>query len=324
MDAQGEMSKLGEKSFFARPEGKTGMVVMAAGFGAGAFTLYHFLPFLITLLENTLYAGLLGGALVVLSSPIWSTKVRTLTSYMFRSAMRKITGFFITIDPIGIMKNYIEDLQKNLSKMERQIANLRGQIQKLKDIIAKNKEKADHSLEIASVAKRTNNKAALTVNARQASRLGNSNEQLKALLTKLETLYKILLKLKDVSKLTVEDITNEVQVQEEKHEAMKASYGAFTSAMNILKGNGDQKALYEQAMEHVANDYAMKVGEIEDFMISSEGFLASVDLDNMVFEQNALKQLEELERKSDGLFGTPAGVSSFDQAEQSEVSALYR
>jgi hypothetical protein len=99
----------------------------------------------------------------------------------------------------------------------------------------------------------------------------------------------------------VQDMESEVTIKEQERAALLASYGAFTSAMKILKGDPDSKALYDQAMEHLADDYARKVGEIENFMEVSEGFIASVDLDNLVFEQEALEKLEQLERRSDQL-----------------------
>lgn len=322
MDAQAEISKTASKSFWARPEGKTGLLFTAAAIGAAGFGLYHFLPFLITLLENTLYAGVLGAAVLVLSSPIWSSKVRTLTSYFFKSAMRKITGFFVEIDPIGILKNYIEEIKGNLSTMDKQIGNLRGHIQRLTGIIEKNTADVQQNLARAAVAKRENQKSALVLSSRQAGRLEKSNLSLAALKSKMETLYKMLAKLREVSAITAADMESEVEVKEQEYNAINAGYGAFTSAMKVLAGSSDGKQMYEQAMEHLADNYASKVGEIENSMNLFEGFIASVDLDNLVFEESALAKLEELEKSTD-LFGTPAGVSQFEE-QQSAVQSLYR
>jgi hypothetical protein len=48
------------KSFWDRPEGKTGMVFLVAGGIAASVGLYFLLPFLITLVANTLYLGGIG------------------------------------------------------------------------------------------------------------------------------------------------------------------------------------------------------------------------------------------------------------------------
>lgn len=50
------------------------------------------------------------------------------------------------------------------------------------------------------------------------------------------------------------------------------------SAMNIIAGNSDKRAMFDQAMESIADDVAMKVGEMERFMEMSSNFMDSIDL----------------------------------------------
>ncbi len=52
------------KSFWKRPEGPFGMVVLVAIIVGAGVGLYVILPFLITLLTNTLYAGALAAVLI--------------------------------------------------------------------------------------------------------------------------------------------------------------------------------------------------------------------------------------------------------------------
>jgi hypothetical protein len=325
MDIHDGMKKVAEKSFWERPEGKTGLLFTAAAVGAGGYGLYKVLPFVIKLLENTLYASLLAGALAVITMPIWNSKVRTLCSYFFRSAMRKVTGFVVEIDPIGIITNYVEDLRKNQATMQKQIANLRGVMTRLATTIEEQKQQAAQSMRIAQVAKQQNNAKALRLQAKNAGRLEESNMTLSALHGKLERLYKYLLKLQDVADTMIQDMESEVAVETRKREAIRSAHGAFSSAMKILKGNGNAKDLYDLGMESLANDYAMKMGEIENFMQVSEGFIASVDLDNMAFEQEALEKLEEMEKNTDRLFSTSRSSmpSPIAQEEQNEVVSLF-
>jgi hypothetical protein len=92
----------------------------------GGYLLYQALPTLITLASNTLYfAGLLA-ALAAVIYMVLDPKMRNLVWYVYKSIMRAITGVFVQIDPIGILKSYIEDLKDNLGKMNSQISNLKG------------------------------------------------------------------------------------------------------------------------------------------------------------------------------------------------------
>ena len=127
-DFSGNLSK--PKSFWTRPEGKTGLIFLLAILAGLGYVVFNFLPQILAFASNLL--GLVV-VLLVLGAIIYlalDPKFRTLLSYMYKSAMRKITSMFITIDPIGILKNYVEDLQDNLKKMGEQIGALRGQIRK--------------------------------------------------------------------------------------------------------------------------------------------------------------------------------------------------
>ncbi|MBK8082314.1 MAG: hypothetical protein IPK25_19795 [Saprospiraceae bacterium] len=83
------------------------------------------------MLQNTLGIVALLAILGVIIYMVLDPKWRTLASYFYKSIMRWITGIFVTIDPIGILKNYISDLESNLNKMGGQLDNLRGQMRKL-------------------------------------------------------------------------------------------------------------------------------------------------------------------------------------------------
>ncbi len=127
------LDSLKPKSFWEKPEGTTGMLFGTGLVLGGGYLLYKALPYLITLLENTLYAAGLfigvGALLYVLLDP----KFRTLIWYIYKSIMRSVTGMFVQIDPIGILESYIDSLKDNLHKMDKQIGALRGQMRKLKD-----------------------------------------------------------------------------------------------------------------------------------------------------------------------------------------------
>ena len=113
-DFSGSLPK--PKTFWGRPEGKTGLFFLLAILAGLGYVLVKFLPqilaFASSLLGLVVTLLVLGAIIYMVLDP----KMRTLVNYMYKSAMRKITSLFITIDPIGILKNYVEDLQDNLKK----------------------------------------------------------------------------------------------------------------------------------------------------------------------------------------------------------------
>ena len=106
----------------------------------------------------------------------------------------------------------------------------------------------------------------MILKSRQAGRLSESNLKLEDLYRKMEILYRVLTKMYENSQVLMEDIQDQVMVKEQERKAIHASYGAMKSAMSIMSGDPDKRAMFDMAMESIAEDVAGKVGEMEQFM----------------------------------------------------------
>lgn len=286
------------KSFWSRPEGTTGALFLAAIVGGVGY---------LALTNMTAIIGFVGAgiglvaSILVLGALIYMVldpKMRTLVSYMYKSVMRWVTGIFVTIDPVGILKNYIDDLKDNLKKMSSQIGSLKGQMRKLKTIVAENNSEIEKNMAIARKAKQMGDQKSMMLSSRKAGRLKESNGKYSALHKKMSILYRVLSKMYTNSEILLEDTVDQVKVKEQERKAIRASHSAMSSAMSIIKGDGDKRAMFDQAMEVIADDVSNKVGEMEQFMEMSTDFMNSVDLQNGVFEEQGLKMLEAYEKKS--------------------------
>lgn len=284
-------------TFWKRPEGKTGALVLGALVVGGGILLVQALPALIALAANTLYLSLMLLALGAIIYMVLDPKMRNLVWYMYKSVMRYVTGLFIQIDPIGILKSYVDDLKDNLRKMNRQISQLRGQMHKLQEMIINNKKEIAANLDLASQARDKNKESVMILKSRKAGRLKESNMKLEDLYQKMEILYRVLRKMYENSEIMLEDIQDQVMVKEQERKAIHASNSAMKSAMSIIKGDADKRAVFDQALEAIADDVSSKVGEMERFMEMSESFMSSVDLQNGVFEEEGLKMLEKWEKE---------------------------
>lgn len=286
------------KSFWSRPEGVTGALFLAALiFGVGYISISS-IAAIVGFVSTTMGAFI---SLMVLGTIVFmalDSKTRALVSYMYKSSMRWLTGLFVNIDPIGILKSYVEDLKSNLTKMNRQIAQLRGQMHKLQEIILNNKKEIDTNLNMASQAAQANKQAHMLLKSRKAGRLQESNMKLEDLYKKMEVLYRVLAKMYENSEILVEDVQDQVMVKDQERKAIIASNSAMKSAMSVIKGDPDKKAMFDAALESIADDVSQKVGEMERFMEVSQGFMQSIDLQNGVFEEEGLKMLEKWENES--------------------------
>ncbi len=286
------------KSFWTKPEGVTGAVFLIGIIGGAGFLLFSFLPAVIAMASSTLgLAGLIGALGLVIFMAL-DSKARALVSYMYKSAMRWITGLFIEINPIAILKNYVDEMTGNLKKMNKQILKLRGQMHKLKELMLNNERDIDSHLTEAKQAKKDANRQIVVIKSRKAGRLKESNMKYEQLYKKMEILYKVLKKMYDNSAILKEDVADQVEIKEQELKAMKASHSAMASAMSVIKGDGDKRAMFEMALEAVTDDVSNKVGEMERFMEMSESFMSSIDLQNGLFEEEGLKMLEQWEQEN--------------------------
>ena len=114
----------------------------------------------------------------------------------------------------------------------------------------------------------------------------------------MSVMYKILEKMYQNSEILLEDTRDQVQLKEQERKAIRMSHSAMKSAMSVISGDPDKRAMFDAALENIADDLANKVGEMEQFMEMSSNFMNSIDLQNGIFEEEGMNMLEEWEKKS--------------------------
>lgn len=296
------------KRFWERPEGGFGIFVIGAMVTGAFIFLKLFGDFIVSGLNTAIEIvgkgitlGLLGLTAFAIYQIVTSPKFQALISYGFKLFCRWTWGQIVELDPIGIMRIYIDKLKEKLEVMEQGIAELSGQIRKIKEIMAKNELKQKEALGKASLANQEGMKAQFSLQARKAGRAEQSNIRYSDLLSKLEMLLFMLRKYKSASEVMIEDMIDNVDVMETERKAMQGGYKAMKSAKAILAGSDAESQLYDQAVEFAQNDYGMKMGEIENFMETSKGFIDGLDLENGAFDADALAKIQEWEDKADSL-----------------------
>ena len=271
------------------------MILLLAG---GGLLLSALVPLLPIILNSMVWLTVSIVALAAIIYMVLDPKMRALVGYGYKSMMRWITGLFVEIDPIGVLKSYVDDLHDKLRHMNKQINKLRGQMHQLGEMIFKNKKLIQSNLELAKKARDANNEQMMVLKSRKAGRLKNSNMRLDELYKKMEVLYRVLTRMYNNSEILAEDIKDQVMIKEQERKAIHASTSAMRSARSLLSGDKDKRAMFDQALEAIADDVGQKVGEMERFMEVSSNFMESIDLQNGVFEEEGLEMLEKWQKES--------------------------
>jgi hypothetical protein len=311
-------SSIKSKSFWSKPEGKFGAVFGIGLLGFLGVGLYRILPYLLEMASNMIA---LAGMLAVLSAIIYlalDKKVHALVWAFYQIGMRRVTGMLIELDPIAIIETYISHLEGRRAEMSAQITSLKGEIGKMKRYIANNTEAMKEALEKGRAAERQGNRGQQIINGNEAARLEQSIKKLQPIQHKMEHLAQILNKMYEATGLMITDMSNDIRLKKQEYNAIKAGYSSLKSAMSIINGDPDKKALYDQAMEHLQDTMGDRVGQMEHFLEMSTSFISAIDVQNGVFEERGLAMLDKFDDEAiEKLLGysSPTPVPTFQKAE---------
>lgn len=299
MDDRQEMTiPFKSKSFWQKPEGIVGIISLIGVLASLGFLIFSSLPFLISNITKPLPLTIFFSIVLLITYSFTNPPIRKSAWFLYKNTMRWITGKFVNIDPITVLHKYLAELRSNLDNLKKQSAKLRGQMHKMKELIFNNEMLIKQHLEEAQSARLNDLQTDLIVKSRKAGRLQESNLRLEALYQKMVVLYQILSRMYDNSTILFEDINDQILIKEQEQKAVHATHNAMQSARSIIKGNPDKRALFDTAMEAVAEDVGNKMGELERFMHASNNFMNAIDLQNGVFEESGLNLLEEWEKEA--------------------------
>ncbi|HHB78928.1 MAG TPA: hypothetical protein ENK85_06820 [Saprospiraceae bacterium] len=282
------------KEFWKKPEGVTGAIFLAGLVAGLGFLALKVLPPLVVILQSTLYLALLAGLVGLVFYMALDSRARSLVSNAYMSVMRYITGIFVKMDPISILRGYLDDLAENINELSGQIGKLRGEMRSLNEIIDKNTAEINKNLLLAEKARANGDKKSLIIASRKAGRLKESNAKYGVLEKQMKHLYKILTRMYEHSEVLHEDTQDQVAIKEAEYKAIRASRRAMEGAKNVISGSS-KKELFDRSMQAILDDVSQKTGEMERFMDLSKNFMDTMDLQNAEFETEGLELLDNFE-----------------------------
>ncbi len=289
-------SEADKKSFWSRPEGVAGMIFMLAAGGAFLYRLNDILAWLIRVTENTLYLGALLAVLALVVFLVTSKDIRTGVFFLFKSLMRSMTGMIIQLNPIAIMKIYVDDLKDKRNKMQGQIDTLAGQLVKLNKKINENNEEIRQKFAEANKANqmtdRPGMKEAATLATMEGAGLQEMNEKLQPLQRNMKTVLAFMEKVNKSAEYIIKETEIKVRLKETEYQIVKESSNALKTAVSIFKGDPDKKFYFDESMEYIQDDMSKKLGEMKRAMDLSMDFINGVDIQNGMLSDKGQQMLE--------------------------------
>lgn len=315
-------SSMSPKSFWDKKEGKIAKYVNWAILIGGGYLLYSTIGTIMVLLENTLLACIMGGALMGIVFLAQDHRFRNFLSVSYQLIMKKAIGVLVETDPIGLMEISVDKMKAKLESMNSQMGKMEGGIRETESVVAQNKKDIDQRMREAEYAKKNNKQDQVYLKVRGAQRLQEESLSYQDLLGKMKGLYKTLQKMYGIAEVLIADTEDNIKVQKRKRKTLLAGYNAWKSGMSLMSGNPDEMAMFNMAQEFLNEEFDSKMGEIDHFLNMSKNFMDGTDIKNGVIDEAALSMLEDWEKNGESkLLGTNKAMI-LDQAQQNPNQVL--
>jgi len=295
-------------SNWEKPGGTLGMIVMAL-IGVGIlYLLYTFLPFLSSIVWNTVNIVVGLGILALIFWLVTDKQIRTIVSTTYFMVMRAITGAIIDIDPISIVVQKVLKMKKKIGEISQTMGTLNGLIREGEQKLDLQKTEFKRTvLRVEEFKKNGDNESAVVSN-NKAVRLEEAINRRIDRLADSKKWYEVLSKLEKMAKLTVEDTENAVEMRREEYEEIKKQHKAFKSVMSIVNGDPDEMALFDEAMAKMGHEISDKLGEMEHVINATGGLISQFNADSAVSSRQAEELLEKYNK-----FGVDGMFKSFEK-----------
>src|ERR1017187_4496891 len=283
------------KSFWKRPEGPFGMVVVVALIVGAGVGLYVILPFLITLLTNVLYAGALAAVLIAVLwlafNPTFRAAVRNLFQYM----VRWFASWVVETDPIGILRNNLDDMKKAKYNLDQTLQRFAGSDERLQRSIAAKSE------QMANAASDPMEKERLQLERQtfleQAGMLMQGVKQLQALEDQTSKMLKTFQHWSQISDSKIQRTENKVNFLAEQRKMILDAKATLGMGEQLLRGNPEQLKMVDMALDYLEEDTSRTLGEIREFSRYTDKLMTDDQIESGAAADEAASKFAEFNQK---------------------------
>ena len=307
------------KSFWKRPEGPFGMVALAAIVVGAGIGLYLILPFLITLLANTLYAAALTAVLIAVLWLASNRSFRAAIRNLFQFAVRWFASWVVETDPIGILRNNLDDMKKEKSELDQTLQRFAGSDERLqRSIAAKDDEiatlgrKAAKAEQMAASATDPMEKERLLLERQtfleQAGMLMQGVKQLQALEEQTSKMLTTFQHWSQIADSKIQRTENKVGFLAEQRKMILDAKATLGVGQRLLRGNPEQLKMVDMALDYLEEDTSRTLGEIREFSRYTDKLLTDDQIESGAAADEAAGKFAEFNQKLLTAGSQPAGA----------------
>lgn len=290
-------------SKWSQPGGTLAKVLTVAAAGAGVYALYLALPVILSMMTNAFAIACLAIGLWALVSLVTNKRFRKLISTGFFILCRKISGWFIEIDPIAILDRHTEELAKRASKIAESMGKFRGAIRTAETDKANAERDLNKELSLLKAYKEKGLMADSQVHANQVNRLKELIQLYESDLKRMNTYYKMLDDLRHYTTLKIDDEKNQSDMLKKRFKRTREMYNAFSSMTSVLNNQTDDIEEYEMCLSYMNETINSQIGAIDDCLLNADSIITEINVTNSANISRANDMLDVYEKYGiEGLF----------------------
>jgi hypothetical protein len=308
------------KTFWQRPEGGAGKGLLIFGAIAAGVALFWFwgliVPFVLTTLADTLMASIYAGVLVVAAMIAFGippfAMIRVVIKNAFQSFSRGIARCYTEIDPIGILRNNLDDMKKEKAELDGTVEKFSGSEEALQRKIsdkndearkayAMSQQAAQRAAAIGSDPAQAMQKQQLELasetNAEKAGLLLQGVKQLQALEVDTKHLLTTFQNWSQLADAKIQRTQFKVDFLAEQRTTILAAKSTLSVGQRLLRGKPEQLQMVDNAIEYLEQDTANTLGQIREFSRYTDKLMTNESLESGADAELARQQFAEFSQK---------------------------
>ncbi len=287
------MQTLSPSSGSQKPTGLEKLIRLAipAGLIYGAIKLFNaFSPTLIDFFNNFWHIALIGTPAVFLV--LFILKNPTFLWMGYKTLCRKITSFFIKLDPLSYMQRYIDYLREKRVELQQTKQSLNGDRVELEREIDSLKGNVEKGMKMASAAMKIGDRETANHQAEMANMDKKSIDLYIPIMNKMNSNLEFLNKLDENWGRSIESLAHTVERKRKEFEMLKKTAKALGKASEFASGDTEANRIYQESVIALEQNVSQKIAYIDEFMTNSKGAMKSMDIEKQMMNDEGMEMLD--------------------------------
>lgn len=281
------------KSFWSKPEGKTGIVLIIAAVIAVIVFGGTIGPVVLASLTTLTGIAVFGVVLVVFLYLVFNPFIGI---RLFQVFCRLLICKIIELDPVKNVQIDMAAMEAEQKKMDAEIVKIaEAEEEVIFEIEDNTKKMIDAQKEYKAGQKNGVDEQDLQYLLVRIAGLDEANREYAALQERTVAIKTHLMRVSKATSSYLKSQREQVEIAIKKFNVSNKASGAIRSAMSIIGQDSDTYKHFNMAMEFMSSDVNAKMGEIKMAISASSEFLTAADIKNGVKLENGAKLMESFD-----------------------------